>query len=99
MDDLDRYIEQRSGRDADFRKDWEGGTAEVAFRKAIIGARLTAGLSQKELAQRIGTTESLVTRMEVGAYRPRLETLLKVARALNMTFEVDGAGIQVRRSP
>ncbi len=98
MDDLDRYVEKRTGRDPEFRKLWDNGAAELAFRKAIIGARLGAGLSQGQLAQRIGTSESLVTRMEVGAYRPRLETLLKLAALLNIAFELNGAGIDVRRA-
>jgi hypothetical protein len=35
--------------------------------------------------------------MEVGAYRPRLETLLKVAAALNVTFELDRTGLHFRQ--
>ena len=97
MDDLDRYLEKRSGRDAELRKAWNRGEAELAFRKAIIGARLAAGISQGELAQRIGARESLVTRIEVGAYRPRLETLLKVAAALNVAFDLDGTGLHFRQ--
>jgi ribosome-binding protein aMBF1 (putative translation factor) len=97
MDDLDRYLEKRSGHDAELRKVWDSGAVELGFRKAIIGARLAAGLSQRQLAQRIGVSESLVTRMEVGAYRPRLETLLKVAAALNVTFELDRTGLHFRQ--
>jgi ribosome-binding protein aMBF1 (putative translation factor) len=96
MDDLDRYLERRTAHDAEFRKDWESGRVELAFRKAIIGARLAAGLSQGQLAQRIGASESLLTRLEVGAARPRLEALLKVAAALDVTFEIDATGIRVR---
>ena len=49
------------------------------------------------LAQRIGASESLVAPMEVGASRPRLETLLKVAAALNITFDIDGTGLHFRQ--
>jgi DNA-binding XRE family transcriptional regulator len=96
MDDLDRYVEKRADHDAEFRKVWESGGVELGFRKAIIGARLAAGLTQGQLAQRIGVSESLVARMEVGAYRPRLETLLNVAAALNATFDLDGTGLHFR---
>jgi hypothetical protein len=34
--------------------------------------------------------------MEVGAYRPRLEPLLKVAAALGATFDLDGTGLHFR---
>jgi ribosome-binding protein aMBF1 (putative translation factor) len=96
MDDLDRYLEKRTAQDAQFRKAWGSGRVELDFRKAIIGARLAAGLSQGQLAQRIGASESLVTRMEVGAYRPRLETLLEVAAALHVTFDLDATGLHFR---
>jgi DNA-binding XRE family transcriptional regulator len=96
MDDVERYLDTRAGRDAEFRKLWERGAVELDFRKALIGARLAAGLSQGELARRIGTSESSVTSLEIGASRPRLETLLKVAAALGVRFELDGAGIHLR---
>jgi ribosome-binding protein aMBF1 (putative translation factor) len=96
VDDLDRYLEKRTREDAEFRKVWDSGTSELDFRKAIIGARLAAGLSQGQLARRVGVSESVVTRMEVGAYRPRLETLVKVAAALDVAFDVDGRGLRLR---
>lgn len=96
MDDLDRYVGKRKERDVEFRQAWEESGAELAFRKAVIAARLAAGLSQKQLAGRIGTSQSAVARMENGGYRPRVETLLKLANALHVMFEVDSRGVHVR---
>jgi len=96
MDELDRYVEGRKARDTQFRGAWEEGQADLDFRKAIIGAQLSAGLSQKQLAQQIGTSQAAVARMEAGTYRPRVETLLKLAAALRVTFEVDSTGVRVR---
>lgn len=96
MDELDRYVEGRKARDAQFREAWEEGQADLDFRKAVIGARLSAGLSQKQLAQQIGTSQAAVARMEAGTYRPRVETLLKLAAALRVTFEVDSTSVRVR---
>lgn len=96
MDDLDRYVGKKKERDVEFRQAWEEGEAEVAFRKAVIGARLAAGLSQKQLADCIGTSQSAVARMEGGSYRPRVETLLKLADALHVRFEIDSRGVRVR---
>lgn len=95
MDDLDRYVERRKTQDPEFRQAWDEGAADLAFQKAIVGARLAAGLSQKQLAERIGTSQSAVARMEAGAYRPRVETLLRLAEALRVTFQVDGSGVHV----
>jgi len=98
MDELDRYVERRKARDPEFRQAWEEGQATTDFRMAVIGARLAAGLSQKELAADLGTSQAAIARLEAGAYRPRIETLLKLANALHVTFEVDGAGVRIRRA-
>jgi ribosome-binding protein aMBF1 (putative translation factor) len=96
MDDLDRYVAQRKAEDPEFRKEWERAQANLDFQKAMIGARLAAGISQRELAKRIGTSQAAVARMESGMFRPRVDTLLKLAVALKITFEVDGSGLRVR---
>ena len=96
MDDLDRYIERRKARDPEFRRAWEGGQAEADFRHAVVAARLAAGLSQKELAACMGTSQAAIARLEAGTYHPRIETLLKLAAALHVAFEVDGHSVRVR---
>ena len=53
-----------------------------AFRELVFRLRTEAGLTQAELAERMGTTQSAVARMEGGGTRPTLETLEKVAVAL-----------------
>jgi transcriptional regulator with XRE-family HTH domain len=53
-----------------------------AFRAMVYRLRTEAGLTQAELAGRMGTTQSAVTRMEGGGVRPTLETLEKLASAV-----------------
>lgn len=96
MDDLDQYVEKRKAKEPEFRQAWEEGAADLEFQKAIVGARLAAGFSQRQLAERIGTSQSAVARMEAGTYRPRVETLLRLAEALQVTFEVGSSGVRVR---
>jgi len=64
---------------------------EYAIAAALIAARSHAGLTQAELASRMGTTQSAVARMEGGKVRPSTTTLEKVARAtgtrLRLSFE------------
>ena len=50
-----------------------------AFRELVYGLRREAGLTQAQLAERMGTTQSAVARMEGGGTRPTLETLEKLA--------------------
>jgi transcriptional regulator with XRE-family HTH domain len=53
-----------------------------AFRELVYRLRTKAGLTQAELAGRMGTTQSAIARMEGGGARPTLETLEKLAAAV-----------------
>lgn len=53
-----------------------------AFRELVYRLRTEAGLTQAELADRMGTTQSAIARMEGGGTRPTLETLEKFAVAI-----------------
>lgn len=56
---------------------------DFALGELIYELRTTAGLSQRELAERMGTTQSVISRLEEGGGRPRLDTLARVATALD----------------
>jgi len=81
-------------KDPDYRAAFAGLEGEYAIAAALIAARSHAGLTQAELAARMGTTQSAVARMEGGKARPSTATLEKVAKAtgmrLRVTFEADG---------
>lgn len=47
------------------------------------------GLSQRELAERVGTTQSAIARLERGGRPPRIDTLLNIADALDCDLLVD----------
>lgn len=49
--------------------------------RELIAARVRAGLTQVELAQRMGTTQSAIARLESGARLPSVKTLLRFAKA------------------
>lgn len=53
-----------------------------AFRTLVYRLRTEAGLTQADLAHRMGTTQSAIARMEGGGTRPTLETLEKIAVAV-----------------
>ena len=44
---------------------------EFALARAVIAARVTAGLTQEQLAQRMETTQSVIARLEGGSFEPR----------------------------
>jgi len=60
----------------------------VAIMEAFIKARNEQGISQRELEQRSGVKQPIISRMETGATSPQLDTLLKLLRALGKTLQV-----------
>lgn len=60
----------------------------AAFRDLVYRLRTEAGLTQADLAARMGTTQSAVARMEGGGTRPTLETLEKLAVAVGAELVV-----------
>jgi transcriptional regulator with XRE-family HTH domain len=56
---------------------------DLALGQLMYDLRTQAGLSQRELAERMGTTQSVISRLEEGGgARNRLDTLARVASAL-----------------
>jgi ribosome-binding protein aMBF1 (putative translation factor) len=66
---------------------------EFGIAAAVIAARTQAGLTQGELAERMGTTQSAIARLEGGKSKPSTSTLEKLAKAtgtrLKISFEPD----------
>ena len=61
-----------------------GVEQDLALGQLIYDLRTEAGFSQRELAERMGTTQSVISRLEEGGgARNRLDTLARVATALN----------------
>lgn len=58
------------------------------FRELVFRLRTEAGLTQAELAQRMGTAQSAIARIEGGGSRPTLETLERLAAAVGKEFVV-----------
>ena len=61
---------------------------EYKIIEEIITARKEKNLTQKELAELIGTRQSNISRLESGNYNPSLEFLNKVAHAVGKKLEV-----------
>jgi len=61
---------------------------EFAMIEMIIKKRIEKGLSQKELAQKIGTKQSAISRLESGTYNPSLSFLQKVGEALGAELKI-----------
>jgi predicted transcriptional regulator len=68
--------------DAKTRAVYDDMAAEFAIARELIAARARAGLSQSEVAQRMGTTQSVVARLESGKRPPSMRTVERFAQAV-----------------
>ena len=93
---FDRYLEEQM-KDPDFARRYQkaGEAWEVALQLAVL--RKKAGLSQKELAQRVGTSQQQISRLESTSYEGHsLSMLRRVAEVLGATVHID---IQLPKRP
>jgi transcriptional regulator with XRE-family HTH domain len=74
--------------DEAYRAAHEALEPEFALAEELIAARGRAGLTQADVAARMGTTQSVVARIESGRAPPNLKTLEKYARAVGMRLSV-----------
>jgi len=68
--------------DAETRAAYDALADEYAIAREMIAARARAGLSQSEVAQRMGTTQSVVARLESGKRPPSMRTVQRFAEAV-----------------
>ena len=61
---------------------------EFEFASMLIKKRIEKGLTQGELARKVGTKQSAISRLESGGYNPSLALLKKVAKALNADVKI-----------
>jgi transcriptional regulator with XRE-family HTH domain len=61
----------------------------AAVADKVAERRQARGLSQRELAELVGTTQSAIARLERGGRPPRIDTLLRIADALDCDLVVD----------
>lgn len=72
----------------DYTAEYEASSLEFAMASQLIEARGHSGLSQDELAKRMGTSQSTIARLESGTSLPSIRTLVKFAEATSCDFTV-----------
>jgi transcriptional regulator with XRE-family HTH domain len=71
-------------KDSEFRKTWHDLDPEFELIESMIKAREKVGLTQEELAKKIGTKQPALSRLERGGFsKATVETLKKIAKALD----------------
>lgn len=87
MTNWDSY-KQKLLKDPEFKRLYEESQPEFEIAKAIIRARIENKITQKELAKKMHTTQSVISRVEQGKTSPSISLLKRLAAALNTTLQV-----------
>lgn len=85
-----KELKARALERADVKAEYERLDEEFTLLDEFLKARAAAGITQAEVAERIGTTQSAIARLESGSgkHSPSLATLQKYAHALGCRLEL-----------
>lgn len=75
-------------KDPEFKKEWEESEVEYQLACKLIEARLNKKLSQKELADKVGTSQAAISRIEGMGGNPSLSLLKRIAKALDGKLQI-----------
>ncbi|OGY08326.1 MAG: hypothetical protein A2782_00680 [Candidatus Blackburnbacteria bacterium RIFCSPHIGHO2_01_FULL_43_15b] len=75
-------------KDPRFRKLYEESQPEYEIARALIRARIEKKITQKELAKKMRTTQSVISRVEQAKTSPSISFLKRLAKALDTTLQV-----------
>ena len=76
-------------KDPEFRREFEAIQPELALIELLMDARLNKGVTQAELAKKMGTKQSAISRFESGRINPRLDFMIKLASALGARIKIE----------
>ncbi len=88
MSDLKKYIIKRKANDPDFAQGYDEGFEEFKIGLILKKEREKSGLTQEELAMKMKTTKSAISRIENHSEDIKLSTLLKVTKALGKNLSI-----------
>jgi transcriptional regulator with XRE-family HTH domain len=87
-----KKLKQKALSNADVKKEYDELTLEFSLLNQMLSARNNAGLNQTEVAQRMGTKQTAITRLESslasGKLSPSLATISKYADAVNCDIDI-----------
>lgn len=88
MDDLEKYIDKRKKKSTDFAINFENDYESFKIGIILRQARKEAGITQEELAEKLKTKKSAISRIENHSEDIRLSTLKNYVEALGRNLQV-----------
>lgn len=81
-------VKKRLFADPEVKRLYDELEPEFALIRAVLDKRLAKKMSQAELARRVGTKQSAISRLESGGSNPSFKFLQKVAKALDAKLHI-----------
>ena len=75
-------------KNPEFKKEWDALEPEFDIIKAIVNARSSQNMTQKELSEKTGIPQADISRLENGTRNPTLKLLKRLADGLNMELGI-----------
>ena len=75
---------QEQLKNPEFKKEWEDIQPELDVIRAMVNARISQNLTQKELAERTGINQADISKLENGSRNPSLKLLKRLAAGMGM---------------
>jgi len=75
--------------DAEFHADWERTALARSVADQVIRHRIEHNLSQRALAQKLGVSQAVVGRLELGEHEPKISTLSRLSQKLGLRFSIE----------
>lgn len=76
-------------QDEEFQKEWNDIQPEMDVIRAIVDARISQNLTQKELAKRTGINQADISKLENGTRNPSLKLLKRLADGMDMVLKIE----------
>ena len=76
-------------KDKEFRKEYEAIHPEMDVIRAIVDARTSQNLTQKELAERTGINQADISKLENGTRNPSVNLLKRLADGMGMALKIE----------
>jgi predicted transcriptional regulator len=76
-------------QDPDFQKEYEALQPEMDITRAILDARIRAGMTQLELSEKSGISQADISRLEKGTRNPSIALLKRLAEAMDSTLKIE----------
>jgi predicted transcriptional regulator len=88
MSDL-QELKNELMKDPEFKKEYESLQPEMDITRAILDARIQAGLTQIQLSEKSGISQADISRLERGTRNPSLSLLKRLAEAMDATLRIE----------